>query len=92
MGGMRAAVYHGAMDVRIEERPVPEVRPGHVLMRVTRSGICGTDATEYLHGPGLFPLDRRHPVSGRTARELATALPPGQRIRRAPEPGRDKRV
>jgi (R,R)-butanediol dehydrogenase / meso-butanediol dehydrogenase / diacetyl reductase len=61
---MRAAVYHGAKDVRIEERPVPTVRHGYVLMRVLRSGICGTDASEYLHGPSLFPVDRRHPASG----------------------------
>lgn len=61
---MRAAVYHGARDVRVEERPVPRVRPGHVLVRVSRSGICGTDASEYLHGPGMFPLHRRHPASG----------------------------
>jgi (R,R)-butanediol dehydrogenase/meso-butanediol dehydrogenase/diacetyl reductase len=61
---MRAAVYHGARDVRIEDRPVPSAGPGEVLVRVTRSGICGTDATEYRHGPGLFPVERRHPVSG----------------------------
>jgi (R,R)-butanediol dehydrogenase / meso-butanediol dehydrogenase / diacetyl reductase len=63
-GTMRAAVYHGAGDVRIEERPVPRAGPGQVLLRVSRSGICGTDATEYRHGPGLFPVERRHPVSG----------------------------
>ncbi len=61
---MRAAVYHGARDVRVERRPVPEPGAGEVLLRVLRSGICGTDATEYRHGPGLFPLERRHPVSG----------------------------
>ncbi|MEU6602563.1 zinc-dependent alcohol dehydrogenase [Streptomyces flaveolus] len=61
---MRAAVYHGAHDVRIERRPVPQAGPGEVLLRVTRSGICGTDATEYRNGPGLFPVRRKHPVSG----------------------------
>ncbi|HKN97864.1 MAG TPA: alcohol dehydrogenase catalytic domain-containing protein [Pseudonocardiaceae bacterium] len=61
---MRAAVYHGAKDVRIERRPVPTVGAGDVLVRVTRSGICGTDATEYVHGPGMFPVHRRHPASG----------------------------
>jgi (R,R)-butanediol dehydrogenase / meso-butanediol dehydrogenase / diacetyl reductase len=61
---MRAAVYHGAKDVRIEDKPVPPVVAGSVLLRVTRSGICGTDATEYQHGPGMFPVRRRHPASG----------------------------
>lgn len=61
---MRAAVYHGAGDVRIEEREVPRPGPDEVLLRVTRSGICGTDAAEYHDGPGLFPVRRRHPTTG----------------------------
>lgn len=61
---MRAAVYHGRRDVRIEERAQPQPKPGEVLVRVTRSGICGTDAAEFERGPGLFPVERAHPVSG----------------------------
>ena len=44
---MRAAVYHGAHDVRISEVPEPEPGTGEVLLRVLRSGMCGTDATEW---------------------------------------------
>ena len=61
---MKAAVYHGARDVRIEDRPAPRRRDGDVLLRVLRSGICGTDATEWCSGPHLFAVDRPHPVSG----------------------------
>jgi (R,R)-butanediol dehydrogenase/meso-butanediol dehydrogenase/diacetyl reductase len=61
---MRAAVYYGAKDVRIEQRPVPTPAEGEVLVRVLRSGICGTDASEFQHGPGMFPVHRRHPASG----------------------------
>jgi (R,R)-butanediol dehydrogenase/meso-butanediol dehydrogenase/diacetyl reductase len=61
---MRAAVYHGRGDIRIEERNVPEPREGEVLLRVLRSGICGTDLGEFEHGPSLFPLRARHPVTG----------------------------
>jgi (R,R)-butanediol dehydrogenase/meso-butanediol dehydrogenase/diacetyl reductase len=61
---MLAAVYHGPHDVRIEERPVPQAGPGEVLIRVLRSGMCGTDATEWKNGPHLFPSDRPHPVTG----------------------------
>jgi (R,R)-butanediol dehydrogenase/meso-butanediol dehydrogenase/diacetyl reductase len=43
---------------------VPVAGRGEVLVKVTRSGICGTDATEYLHGPRMFPVHRKHPASG----------------------------
>jgi (R,R)-butanediol dehydrogenase/meso-butanediol dehydrogenase/diacetyl reductase len=52
---VRALVYHGSRDVRIEERPAPELVPGSVVVEVTRCGICGTDATEYVKGPVLLP-------------------------------------
>jgi (R,R)-butanediol dehydrogenase / meso-butanediol dehydrogenase / diacetyl reductase len=61
---MRAARYHGPGDVRIESVPVPVPGPGEVLVRVLRSGICGTDASEYQHGPIMVPLRSPHPGSG----------------------------
>ncbi|MEY4079435.1 MAG: L-threonine 3-dehydrogenase, partial [Actinomycetota bacterium] len=44
---MKAAVYHASGDVRIEERAVPTPASGEVLLKVLRSGMCGTDASEY---------------------------------------------
>lgn len=61
---MTAAVFHGRGDVRIEHRPVPVPGPGQALVRVLRSGICGTDATEFKSGPIMFPIERPHPISG----------------------------
>ena len=62
---MRAAVYYGDHDVRIESRPKPERRKGEALLRVLRTGICGTDATEWRSGPHLFASrDAPHPVTG----------------------------
>jgi (R,R)-butanediol dehydrogenase/meso-butanediol dehydrogenase/diacetyl reductase len=61
---MRAAVYHGRRDVRVETRPVPEPGPGEVLLRVHAVGICGTDAGEWANGPVQFPVERRHPATG----------------------------
>jgi threonine dehydrogenase-like Zn-dependent dehydrogenase len=62
---MRAAVFHGPGDVRVErvDAPVPPAA-GDVVLRVLRAAICGTDCAEYLHGPVLVPLERRHPWSG----------------------------
>ena len=63
-GVMRAAVYHGAHHVTITDVPEPEPLAGEVLLRVLRSGMCGTDATEWKRGPRTFPVDRVHPVTG----------------------------
>ncbi|MFC9266186.1 zinc-binding dehydrogenase [Streptomyces zhihengii] len=63
-GTMRAAVYHGAHDIRFEDVPVPVPRNGEALIAVRRNGICGTDATEWANGPAMVPLAQRHPASG----------------------------
>ncbi|MXZ69155.1 MAG: alcohol dehydrogenase catalytic domain-containing protein, partial [Acidimicrobiia bacterium] len=61
---MRAAVYYGARDIRIESLPVPIPGPGELLLEVRSAGICGTDALEWERGPILTPVDHPHPVSG----------------------------
>ncbi len=50
---MKAAVYHGVKDIRIEEVAEPKPGPGQVKVRIKYCGICGSDLHEYLHG--LFP-------------------------------------
>ncbi len=40
---MRALVYHGANDLRLEERARPEPGPSEAVLRVRACGICGTD-------------------------------------------------
>jgi threonine dehydrogenase-like Zn-dependent dehydrogenase len=62
---MRAAVFHGPHDVRVEVVPAPGLPgPGEVVLRVLHAAICGTDCAEYQHGPVLVPLQQRHPASG----------------------------
>lgn len=63
---MRAARFHGAGDVRIEDvQPPPVPGPGEVLLRVATVGICGSDGLEFKMGPVLvLPLDVPHPVTG----------------------------
>ncbi len=61
---MRAAIYYGPQDVRVENRPEPVPAPDQVLLKVTRSGMCGTDASEWKAGPIIFPLNKAHPISG----------------------------
>jgi (R,R)-butanediol dehydrogenase / meso-butanediol dehydrogenase / diacetyl reductase len=81
---MRAAVYHGAHDVRITEVPEPEPREDEALLRVLRSGICGTDATEWKSGPRTFPVDRVHPVTGHTGPMVMGHEFVGEVVRAAP--------
>lgn len=59
---MTAAVYHGRRDVRIEERPIPGVGPGEVLLAVAVAGICGTDVSEYRNGRNPVQADGGSPV------------------------------
>lgn len=55
---MKAAVYHGRGDLRLEEIPVPDPGPGEMLVRVEACGICPTDLKKIqkglLPGPRIF--------------------------------------
>jgi (R,R)-butanediol dehydrogenase/meso-butanediol dehydrogenase/diacetyl reductase len=62
---MKAAVWHGRRDVRVEsvsEPPPPP--PGQVQVKVAWCGICGTDLHEYEGGPLYIPLERPHVLTG----------------------------
>ena len=66
MATMKAARWHAAKDVRIEEVEVPEVQPHQVKVAVKFTGICGTDLHEYLDGPIFIPTEE-HVYSGQKA-------------------------
>ena len=55
---MRAAVFHAAGDIRVDEVPRPRPGAGEALIRVTLTTICGTDVHilkgEYPVKPGLI--------------------------------------
>lgn len=45
---MKAAVYHGPHDIRLESVPDPSIRdPKDAIVRVTRAAICGSDLWFY---------------------------------------------
>jgi (R,R)-butanediol dehydrogenase/meso-butanediol dehydrogenase/diacetyl reductase len=48
---MRAALYHGPGDVRLEDVPEPDPTPGTVKVRSLHNGLCGTDLHQYFVGP-----------------------------------------
>lgn len=61
---MKAARWHAAKDIRVEEIDEPQVGPGEVKMKVAWTGICGSDLHEYLAGPIFIPVGAKHPLSG----------------------------
>jgi L-iditol 2-dehydrogenase len=62
---MRAAVYRGKNDVRLETVPVPEIGPGEVLVRIHTCGICGTDLKKISTGSHSAPRIFGHEMSGK---------------------------
>lgn len=63
---MKAAVWHGYKDVRIQDMPIPVPGPEQILIRVDYAGICGTDRHEYV-GPNFIPTVKPHRLTGRIA-------------------------
>jgi (R,R)-butanediol dehydrogenase/meso-butanediol dehydrogenase/diacetyl reductase len=64
---MKAAVFHGPGDVRIESVPEPgPPGPGDLLIRVSTAALCGTDSAEWAHGPLLArpPVVLGHEFTG----------------------------
>jgi len=60
---MRAAVFHAAGDIRLEDVDAPSPGPGEVAIAVAFNGLCGSDLHEYLHGPVFIPVEP-HPLTG----------------------------
>ena len=65
---MRAAVYRGVNDVRVETVPVPEIGPGEVLVKIHTCGICGTDLKKIHTGSHSAPRIFGHEMSGTIVR------------------------
>jgi 2-desacetyl-2-hydroxyethyl bacteriochlorophyllide A dehydrogenase len=68
---MKAAVLNGPGDLQVLEKPVPQVGPGEVLVKVSYCGICGSDLHAYKTGLFPFGLTIGHEYSG----EIAAAGP-----------------
>lgn len=60
---MRVAVYYNNKDVRLEERPIPKIGNGELLVKVIASGICGSDVMEW-YRIKKAPLVLGHEIAG----------------------------
>ena len=62
---MKAAVLHAPYDIRYEDYPMPEMKPGHVRIHIRACGICGSDVPRVLgNAAHFFPIVLGHEFSG----------------------------
>jgi len=64
---MKAAVWHGEKDIRIEEVEPKQLENTQVKVRVAWAGICGSDLHEYQEGPVFVPTEEKDQLTGETA-------------------------
>jgi (R,R)-butanediol dehydrogenase/meso-butanediol dehydrogenase/diacetyl reductase len=84
---MKAAVFQGIKDIRVEEVDDPQAGPEDVVVAVSVCGICGSDLHTYEHGSFVAPgqimghefsgevVEAGDQVSGLQVGDRVTALP-----------------
>jgi len=79
---MRAVVYRGINDMRVETVPVPEIGPGELLIKVATCGICGTDLKKIHMGSHSAPRIFGHEMAGTVVKvgEGVTKYAVGERV------------
>jgi L-iditol 2-dehydrogenase len=79
---MRAVVYRGIDDMRLENVPVPRVGPGELLIKIATCGICGTDLKKIHKGSHSAPRIFGHEIAGVVAEVGAgvTSFAVGDRV------------
>ena len=81
---MRAVVYRGVNDLRLETVPVPRIRPHELLVQVAVCGVCPTDIKKIQYGTVPPPRIFGHETAG-TIVKLGSGVPalgwkPGDRV------------
>src|SRR5580693_2484977 len=61
---MRAVVYRGINDMRIETVPVPRIGSGELLIKIATCGVCGTDLKKIHMGSHSAPRIFGHEMAG----------------------------
>ncbi len=76
---MKVAVYHSGSDIRVEERDVPSLNEGEILVKTKVSGICGTDLMEWYRvqkGPRVLG----HEITGEIVESKNSKFKKGDRV------------
>jgi L-iditol 2-dehydrogenase len=84
---MKAAMYYGIRDVRVEDVPDPQAGPGEVVIQVEAATTCGTDVKMYNRGHVIvkwdeLPMGFGHECAGTVVEvgEGVTKFKPGDRV------------
>ena len=79
---MRAVVYRGVNDMRVETVPVPAIGRGELLVKVATCGICGTDLKKIHTGSHSAPRIFGHEMAGTIVQvgEGVTSFALGERV------------
>lgn len=81
---MKALVYTAPRQLEMRELPIPELKPGELLVRVRAAGVCGSDLDGFLgkSKKRIPPLVLGHEFSGEVVRpgSAATELRVGDRV------------
>lgn len=79
---MKAVVYHGQMDVRIEDLSVPVCGEGELLVKVDACAVCGSDMKAYISGnPRMMPpIVMGHEFAGAIVETKTSGFKIGQRV------------
>ena len=65
---MKAVVYRGPNDLRLETLPVPRTNPGELLVKVAACGVCPTDIKKIHYGTVPPPRVFGHETAGTIVR------------------------
>jgi len=76
---MKVAVYYSNSDIRIEDRPIPKINSGEILVKVRASGICGTDVMEW-YRIKKAPRILGHEISGDIVESKSEKFKVGTRV------------
>jgi L-iditol 2-dehydrogenase len=85
---VKAVVFHGPGDLRLEERPRPRIADDELLVKIEACALCGSDARTFRFGASNItgPVVMGHEMAG-TVAEVGRAVrvhEPGARVAVAP--------
>jgi L-iditol 2-dehydrogenase len=66
MSTMKAVVYHGKGDVRVESVPVPACAPAEIRVKIDACAVCGSDLKTFTNGNPRMkpPITMGHEFTG----------------------------